>query len=149
MKKSPILAPVVVGLLNLLIAPQVNAQATINPLSNGNFEVKSGDYCVVLFDRSGNVIRGGENCDDVEMYEAKKGMKSYLREQSSSGSEHMTSSTPEKIDTCQNAVSLKYGLHYSRVTINTRNDVMTWRLPNGRTGSCTFREDGSVIIPAG
>ena len=56
---------------------------------------------------------------------------------------------PEKLDACKNAVSLKYGLQYNQVQVNTINNVLNWTLPNGRTGSCIINPDGSVSFGQG
>ncbi len=153
MKNLRIVAPTILSLLTIAIAYQANAETFINPLSSGNLEVVTGNSCFVEFSSSGTLIRGGQDCDDINLHDAKTAIKAYLQEQSGSGSEHINnqenSSNPERMDDCTNVVSLKYNLQYNQVKIQTINGVMNWTLPNGRTGSCVFKEDGSVIIPAG
>jgi hypothetical protein len=92
MKNLRIIAPAVLSLLTIAIALKTNAQAEINPTPEG-FEVTVGD-CYVLFNHSGSLLQGGPKCDDVEMYDAKQAAKSYVNEQSGSGSEHTNQATP-------------------------------------------------------
>ena len=54
---------------------------TLTPLENGNIVVrfkKTG--CSVLFDRDGKLLEGGRNCDDVDLYRARKAVKAHIAE---------------------------------------------------------------------
>ena len=97
MKKLQFVLPAIVSLLTLSVVNQVKAQPIVNQLPNGNYNVVTGD-CTAIFNSSGTLLEGGQNCDDIELFDTKKAMASYLAEQSGSGSEHQsTTHTPQKL----------------------------------------------------
>ncbi len=98
MKKLQIILYAIATLLSLSIINQVKAQTPIvNPLSNGSYEVIKGD-CLVNFNSSGDLTRGGKNCDDIDLFDAKKAIKSYLTEQQVHGSEHRGNSSNSQVN---------------------------------------------------
>jgi hypothetical protein len=50
---------------------------------NGNIEVVFASGCVAIFDRNGNLIKGGRGCDDVDLHRAKQAVRAHLAEKRS------------------------------------------------------------------
>ncbi len=99
MKKTELVLSAIASLLSLAVVISVKAQPPIvNPLSNGGYEVIKGD-CLINFNSLGELTRGGENCDDLDLFDAKKAIKSYLTEQQGSDSHSQTNPyTTEEYD---------------------------------------------------
>lgn len=100
MKKLRIIAPAILSLLTIAIAPKAHAVPEINPIPEG-FEVTTGS-CYVHFNPSGGLIYVAEKCNDRQVNEAKKAAQSYVKEQSGSGSEHPSNTQTRKGKTPEN-----------------------------------------------
>jgi hypothetical protein len=59
------------------VSPSGNPRITTNP--NGTIRATfPGDSRYAVFDRNGNLIEGGPNCNDEDLFRAKQAVRSYL-----------------------------------------------------------------------
>ncbi|WP_414514834.1 hypothetical protein [Nostoc sp. PCC 9305] len=84
MKTLRALTPIALGLLTLMVASSVNAQAIIDTVDNGNLSVTGmtrGSGCTVLFSPQGELVQNGRSCSSREIGKAQTAIDTYLREQ--------------------------------------------------------------------
>lgn len=86
MKNLRIIAPAILSLLTIAIAPKANAVPEIQSIPEG-IEVTTGS-CYVQFNHSGEMIYVADRCNDSQVREAQRAAESYMNEQDGSGSEH-------------------------------------------------------------
>jgi hypothetical protein len=81
-KHFKIIAPAILSLLTLTIAPKTHAETVVTPRNNGDVEVSPGKGgCTVLFDSRGDIITKGRSCSDRDLNKARQAIDSYRREQ--------------------------------------------------------------------
>lgn len=62
-------------------SPEMGPPPDLRVRANGDIEVVFQHGCVAVFDRSGTLIMGGRDCDDVDLHRAREAVKAYLAEQ--------------------------------------------------------------------
>ena len=86
-KHFKIMAPALLSLLTLTIAPKTPAETVVTPRNNGDVEVSPGKGgCTVLFDSRGDIITKGRSCSDRDLNKARQAIDSYRREQNADDS---------------------------------------------------------------
>jgi hypothetical protein len=145
------ITPILFAFLALSFVSPAKAQSdptveNIVQASNGNFIVNLSNGCEAEFTSAAKFVRS-QKCDDVDAIIAENGLTSHLENTRSHSSPSSSNLSPN--DACKNAVSSQYGQPASQIQIKTVGYVMNWKLPNGTTGSCVFKDDGSVVIPMG
>lgn len=127
----PINAPNGVTLVNQLSKNSCNGNWDYR---NGYIEVSNG--CRAEFEVKNNNHNSNQNSND--------------NEQNQGDNNNSNLSKADKLDACQNAVSLKYNIKYNQVQVNLiGNNSVAWTLPNDRSGSCIINSDGSVTFGQG
>lgn len=82
MKKLVIVAPAILSLLTIAIAPKANAEPMVYESPEGPGVLI--DNCFVQFDHNGTLTSANPNCDDVQIHDAKEAVKNYLNQNSGS-----------------------------------------------------------------
>lgn len=77
MKNLRLVTPAVLSLLNVAIAPKVNATPEIQSIPKG-IEVTTGS-CYVQFDHSGKMFYVAERCNDGQVRDARRAIAYSLR----------------------------------------------------------------------